>query len=195
VPDPKENAMTITALDVNSALIVVDLQKVMLSLPVVHPLGDIVERAAVLCAAFRGYRLPVILVNADGIAPGRTERDRGSSAFAAGWADLLPELDQQPEDLLVTKRTWGAFGHTGLEQRLKQLEVTQVVIAGIATSIGVESTARQAYALGFNVTLAADAMTDLDAEAHTNSLTRIFPRLGETGGSVDIIDKLARSRA
>jgi nicotinamidase-related amidase len=65
-----------------------------------------------------------------------------------------------------------------------------VVIVGIATSFGVESTARHACELGFNVTLAVDAMTDMNADAHTNSITRIFPRLGETGTAQQIIDLL-----
>ena len=66
-----------------------------------------------------------------------------------------------------------------------------MVIVGVATSMGVESTARQAHELGFNVTLAVDAMTDLDAALHTSSSTKIFPRLGETGSTQDIIDFLA----
>jgi len=70
------------------------------------------------------------------------------------------------------------------------LGVTQVVIAGVATSIGVESTARQAYELGFNVTLAVDAMTDMSLDSHVNSITRIVPRLGETGMTREIIEIL-----
>ena len=72
-------------------------------------------------------------------------------------ADLIPELNRQPGDHAVTKRTWGAFTGTDLDEYLKKLGVTQVVIAGVATSLGVESTARQAHELGFNVTLAVDA--------------------------------------
>jgi nicotinamidase-related amidase len=102
-------------------------------------------------------------------------------------------VNAQPSDLLVTKRTWGAFTNTGLEARLKSLGVTQVVIAGVATSIGVESTARHAYELGFNVTLALDAMTDLSLEAHENSVARIFPRLGETGSTWEIAGLIDRA--
>jgi nicotinamidase-related amidase len=65
-----------------------------------------------------------------------------------------------------------------------------VVIAGIATSIGVESTARSAHTHGYNVTLATDGMTDLDAEAHYNTLERIFPKLGETGTTAEILTLL-----
>ena len=69
-----------------------------------------------LLEAFRGLALPVVLVNADARAPGRTEQGaRGSTSFAAGWADLLPELNRQPQDLVVTKRSWGAFATTDPE--------------------------------------------------------------------------------
>jgi nicotinamidase-related amidase len=103
---------------------------------------------------------------------------------------LVGELNARPEDHRVTKRTWGAFTNTDLEQHLKTFGVTQVVIVGVATSIGVESTARHAYELGFNVALAVDAMTDMSLDAHTNSITRICPRLGETGTTGQIIDVL-----
>ena len=115
--------------------------------------------------------------------------------FPAGWTDLVPELNQQPSDHTVTKRTWGAFTNTSLDGYLKNLGITQVVIAGVATSIGVESTARQAQELGFHVTLAVDAMTDMNPDAHTNSITRIFPRLGETGTTADILALLDTSPA
>jgi nicotinamidase-related amidase len=90
----------------------------------------------------------------------------------------------------VTKWTWGAFASTDLEYRLKVLGVTQVVIVGVATGTGVESTARQAYEQGFNVTLAVDAMTDMRLEAHDHSIAHVFPRLGETGTTREIIDLL-----
>ncbi len=108
------------------------------------------------------------------VARGRTERSHSRAGLPPDWAELVPELNAQPDDLLITKITWGAFTATGLEARLKALGVTQLVIAGVATSIGVESTARQAYELGFNVTLALDAMTDLSLEAHENSVAGYF---------------------
>jgi nicotinamidase-related amidase len=107
---------------------------------------------------------------------------------------LIPELDRQPGDIVVTKRTWGAFANTDLEAQLKSKGVTQVVITGVATGAGVESTARQAYEQGFNVTLAVDAMTDLRSEAHAYCLTNVFPRLGETGTTQEIIDLLVTGR-
>jgi nicotinamidase-related amidase len=127
-------------------------------------------------------------VNVDGRAPGRTEQGpRSNLSLADGWTDLLPELDRQPGDIAVTKRSWGAFATTNLEAQLKARGVTQVVVTGVVTSVGVEATARQAYERGFNVTLALDAMTDLRAESHEYSVRKVFPRIGETGTTQEIL--------
>ena len=182
--------MTTTTLDPKSALIVVDLQKGLVSLAAMHSLNDVVKHAGMLADAFRKHGLPVVLVNVAGGAPGRTEHPRSNRELPAGWTDLIPELNQQPQDHVVTKHTPGAFTNTGLGYHLRSLGVTQVVIAGVATSNGVEVTARQAYELGFNVTLAADAMTDMHADAHIYSITRVFPRIGETGTTQEIINHL-----
>jgi nicotinamidase-related amidase len=146
----------------------------------------------VLINAFRQHRLRVVLVNVAGGAPGRTEQPRRHTTFPEGFTDLLPELNRQPDDIVVTKQTWGAFPSTDLESQLKAKGVTQVVLAGVATGTGVEATARQAYELGFNVTLAVDAMTDTRPESQSYSLSHVFPRLGETGTNQEIIDLLAK---
>jgi len=185
--------VTVTTLDAKTALIVVDLQKGIVSRPIAPPMDGVVKQAVALTEAFRGHGLPVVLVNVAGGAQGRTEQPRGHMQFAEGWTDLIPELNRQPRDHVVTKHTPGAFTNTDLEAHLKALEVTQVVIVGVATSNGVEVTARQAYELGFNVTLATDAMTDGRADAHAWSLTRVFPRIGETGTTRDILDLLEKS--
>jgi nicotinamidase-related amidase len=185
--------MTVTAIDPKTALIVIDLQQGIVSLPTVHPIGDVVKNARALADTFRRNGLPVVLVNVDGGAPGRTEQPPRTTAFPAGWTDLIPELNRQPSDIVVTKRTWGAFASTDLEHRLRALDVTQIVVVGVATGTGVEATARQAYEQGFNVTLAIDAMTDLRPVAHDYSLAHVFPKLGETGTTQEIIDLLDQS--
>jgi nicotinamidase-related amidase len=68
-------------------------------------------------------------------------------------------------------------------------------MTGVATSFGVESTARSAHEHGYHVVLATDAMTDRDPAAHQNSIERIFPRLGETATTAEIIDMLEQSHA
>ena len=185
--------MPVTTLDPKTALVVIDLQKGIVSLAGAEAVAPVIRNSRRLADAFRNRGLAVVLVNVAGGAPGRTEQPRPSQPLPAEWTELLPELDQQQSDILVTKRTWGAFASTDLEQRLKDLGVTQVVVTGVATSIGVESTARQAYEAGFNVTLPVDAMADLRPEAHECSIANIFPRLGETGTTDEIIALLERS--
>lgn len=188
--------MALTTLDPKTALIVVDLQKGIVGLPTAHSTSDVVKRAAELADAFRSHNLPVVLVTVGGGAPGRTEQaPRAGGERPSDWVELVPELKQQPGDHTVLKMTWGAFTNTGLDEHLKNAGETQVVVIGVATSVGVEATARQAYEHGYNVTLAIDAMTDMSADSHEHSLTRVFPRLGESGTTVEIIDLLAATRA
>ena len=187
--------MPVTTLDPKTALIIVDLQKGIVAMPTAHPTTGVIQNSAILADAFRARNLPVVLVNVDAGAPGRTETPPRVRDFPAGWTDIVPELNQHPTDHIVTKRTWGAFTNTGLEQHLKSLGVTQVVVTGVATTAGVESTARQAHEAGFNVTLATDAMTDMNLDAHTSSITRIFPRLGETGTTQEILTLLNTTTA
>ena len=183
--------MPITTLDPRTALLVIDLQKGIVAMTTHHPMAGIVARSVSLIEAFRQRALPVVLVNVDGAPPGRTEASLGLGDLPPDWADLVPELDPQPGDILITKRARGAFAKTALEATLRDLSVTQVVIVGVATGSGVESTARQAFDLGFNVTIAVDAITDRSVEIHEHAVRWIFPRLGETGATVDILALLA----
>lgn len=186
--------MPLTTIDAKPALVLIDLQKGIVARPLVHPVGEIVQRAVRLATAFRRHGLPVVLVNVAGVAPGRTDAGHPSSPFPPDWSELVAELQPQPSDHLVTKRQWGAFHATSLDAFLREKGVTQIVLAGISTSIGVETTARSAYEHGYNVVLATDAMTDTDADAHHNSVARIFPRLGETAATDDILAMLEKMR-
>ena len=187
--------MPVTTLDPATALVVIDLQKGIAAYPTVTPLADVVGRAADLARAFREQGLIVVLVNVAGGAPGRTEQARRTGELPPEALQLLPELGEAPGDVLITKRSWGAFTGTRLEEELRRRSVTQIVLAGVSTSAGVDTTAREAFGLGFNVTLAVDAMTDMTAEAHASCVERIFPRLGETGTIAEIIALLDRAGA
>jgi nicotinamidase-related amidase len=143
--------------------------------------NPVVKNTQILAAAFRDRGLPVVLVTADGLAPGRTEQPIVLGELPPRFADVVSELGPEAGDILITKQTWGVFARSDLEARLKALGITQVVVTGVATSHGVESTARAAYEAGFNVALAIDAMADPDVEMHDQSIRHVFPRLGETG--------------
>jgi nicotinamidase-related amidase len=184
--------MPITTLDPKTALIVVDLQSGIITMPLAHPVAGIVERSTALLQAFRSRGFPVVLVNVAGSPPGRTDTGgSGDRTFPEGWTDLIPELDRQPDDIIVTKHARSAFTGTGLAERIQGLGATQVVITGIATSSGVESTARDAHEQGFHVTLPVDAMTDSALSRHEHSVAQIFPRIAETGPTQDAVDILA----
>ena len=188
--------MSVTLIDPVTALIVVDLQKGFADHPFFPPLSGVIARTRELLHAFRAAGMPVVLVNVAGRAPGRTEQGaRSNMRFAEGWTDLLPELDRQPEDIAVTKRNWGAFGTTELQHLMQERGVTQVVVCGVATSGGVEATARQAYELGFNVTLPLDAVADIREESHNYVVGNVFPRVGETGSSKEVIATLNGKKA
>jgi nicotinamidase-related amidase len=171
--------MPATTFDPITALIVIDMQKGIVALPTAHPMPQVTDRVARLARGFRERRLPVVLVNVAGGAPGRAEANHQFNP-PTDWTELIPELERHPDDHTVTKLQWGAFHGTSLDHFLRRRGATQVALAGISTSIGVESTARSAHDLGYHVTLVVDAMTDLDADAHRHSVEKIFPRLGET---------------
>ncbi|MFJ8948800.1 hydrolase [Streptomyces sp. NPDC102384] len=193
--------MSLTTLDPKTALVVVDLQKGLMGVSgAPYAVSDVVDRSARLADAFRGAGLPVVLVrvslSADGsdATPGRTETPSSGRAMPEGWDEITDALAGHPEDITVTKRNWSAFYGTDLDLHLRRRGITQVVLTGVATSIGVESTARAAHEHGYHVTLATDAMTDLAPEAHRGSVERIFPRLGETGTTDEVLKLLASTR-
>jgi nicotinamidase-related amidase len=181
--------MPISQIDPVPALIVIDMQKGIVALPTVHPISGIIDNVAKLAQGFRARMLPVILVNVTGRAPGRVEATFNFSP-PPDWAELIPELDRQPDDYTVTKVNIGAFYGTALEMILRRRGVTQVVITGVATGSGVEATARQAYDQGYNVVLVTDAMTDLDPDMHKHAVERVFPRIGERVTTEEILEIL-----
>jgi nicotinamidase-related amidase len=183
--------MPVTQLDTTAALVLIDLQKGIVGMQTVHPAGEIIGNAAKLARAFRERGLPVVLVNVAGRAPGRTQVTFNFSP-PPDWAELVPELDRQPSDFTVTKMQIGAFTGTALDQILRRRGVTQVFLGGISTSAGVEATARNAYDHGYNVVCVVDAVTDRDADAHRHSVENIFPRIGETDTTANVLSLLGK---
>jgi nicotinamidase-related amidase len=182
--------MPITTLDPVAALIVIDLQKGITAMLPADAATQIVARSAALADAFRKRGLPVVLVNVVAVPAGRTDMGPRNFNFPPDWTELVPELNQQPEDFLVSKQAPGAFIGTKLHEYLQERGVTQVFIIGIATSNGVEATARSARDHGYNVVLITDAMADRDTEAHRYSVENIFPKIAETGSAEALLTLL-----
>src|SRR5258707_4829570 len=112
--------MSLTKLDTHAALIVIDLQKGITALPTVHPMKEIIGHTAALAGAFRERGLPVVLVNVTAAAPGRTDVGPRNLSFPPDWTELVPELEQQSGDYLISKQRVGAFIGTQLDEILRR---------------------------------------------------------------------------
>ena len=182
--------MPLTQLDARPALVVIDLQKGIISQVMVPPAQDILAKAVRLTVAFRAKGLPVVLVNVAGRSPSRTE-NKGGFAPTGDWHTLAPELDVRPTDILVTKLNVGAFYGTGLDRELRRLGVTQIFLCGISTSSGVEGTARNAYDRGYNVVSITDAMTETNPEAHEHAVRVQLPKISEITSTDEVLARLS----
>lgn len=106
-------------------------------------------------------------------------KSNSSDRFIICREDENPDVLAQPGDIMVPKKHWGAFVDTDLEQQLRDRGVRDVVVAGVAAGFGVESTARQASELGFNVIITADAMSDMNAAVHERAVEMVFPAMAQ----------------
>ncbi len=168
----------------STAVVIIDLQRGIASRQTApHSAANVVERAAALADRFRRAGSMIVLVRVDlanivrpnADSPMRNPNDPPPPASAS---ELVDELGQQPGDLVITKRYWDAFVGTDLEQRLRDRQIRTILLGGIATNFGVESTARTAAALGFDVVVVEDATSSMSEEAHRFAIANIFPRLG-----------------
>ena len=164
-----------------TALVLIDLQNGILGRKLA-PISadDLVARGQTLAAKFRAARAPVVLVNAapklDGPERQVDEPFALPRVLPAGFADLAPGL-AEPGDILITKSTWGAFFRTDLDAELKSRGIRTIVLGGVATHIGVEATARQAWELDYELVIARDVTTSLAVEPHEGTMRYIFPRI------------------
>jgi nicotinamidase-related amidase len=179
-----------------TGLVVIDLQKGITSMEAKpYDTKTVISNAVKLAEAFRENRMPVFLVRvtfssgtalkpiADLVMPSRGE-------VPSDWAEIVPELGPAPSDVVITKRQWGAFYGTDLDLRLRRGGLDTIVLAGIATTYGVESTARFAYEYGYQQVFAEDAMSDRSTEAHNNSIEFVLKRIGKVRKTVDILEAL-----
>jgi len=183
-----------------TGLVVIDLQKGITSMQTKpYEAMAVISNATKLAEAFRESKMPVFLVHvefskgtalqpiADQLMPSRGE-------VPPDWADIVPELGPKAGDVVITKRQWGAFYGTDLDLRLRRGGLDTIVLAGIATTYGVESTARFAYEYGYQQVFAEDAMSDRSAEAHQSSIEFVLKRIGRVRKTADILGALKKER-
>jgi nicotinamidase-related amidase len=189
--------VTSIQLDAAVALIAVDLQHVTVSMPSASDMSSVVMKATQLAAAFRKHGRLVVLTQADLNDPptGRTAVSDGHRPTAsAAELELIPELDRAAGDVVISKRGWSAFAGTGLDDLLRERQITQVVLVGLATNYGIESTARHAYDLGYNVIIVSDAINNPNVEGHEHAMTRVLPALAQVIPTDAVIALLASSQ-
>lgn len=165
-----------------TALVLIDLEEGIVSRDATpYPAADVVARCKDLAARFRGAGAPVVLVHVAISAENQPSRAVDQPMFPAdgtpdGFERFVPDL-QQPGDLVVLKRHWGAFTGTDLDLQLRRRGIRTVAIAGIATNFGVESTARSAWELSYDVVIVEDACTSLGEGLHRFAIDHILPRI------------------
>jgi nicotinamidase-related amidase len=196
--------MSETSIDRSTtALVVIDLQKGVLSMPAEPHTGqEVVGNAARLARTFRKHQMPVFLVHVtpsadmkDRLSPvADSETWRGSPA-TADWSEIIPELEPQRGDFIITKRQWGAFYGTELDLQLRRRRIDTIVLCGISTAYGVESTARFAYEYGYQQIFVEDAMSARTREEHDHAVRVIFPRIGRVRKTEEVLKALGTTDA
>lgn len=181
----------------STALVLVDLQNGVLRLPVEpHGAGEVVRNCARLASAMRECSGLVVLVRTafspDGGDALRVHVDQEGHPTASPTTDYAElALDVRgPGDVIVTKKQWGAFYGTDLDLQLRRRQIVTVVLAGVGTCTGVESTARSAYERGYHVVCVEDAMSALTSDDHDFAFARIFPRIGRAASTDDVLSAL-----
>ncbi|HEY1253971.1 MAG TPA: hydrolase, partial [Terracidiphilus sp.] len=184
-----------------TAIVVIDLQKGIAGMPGGAPYAKhaVIANTSRLLDAARAAGAQPVLVHVGGAPDGadrvQTKVDQSWSrpgGLPPDWSEFIPELNQQPGDIDVLKRQWGAFYGTDLDLHLRRRNLSTIILCGIATEFGVESTARDAHERNYELIFAEDAMTGQSAESHQNSTTRIFPRLGRVRSTEAILAALKR---
>jgi nicotinamidase-related amidase len=166
----------------STSLVLIDLQRGVLARSTApHAAAEVYRRSMLLAQRFRDAGALVVRVRvsfsadlADALRP-PVDEPTHYAALPAGW-DEFPE-PLPPKDLVITKHQWGAFYGTELDLQLRRRGVRCMVLGGIATNIGVESTARDAAEHGYELVVAEDLCSGLSAEMHAFSFKHILPRL------------------
>lgn len=191
--------MNIVSIDKSrTALVVIDLQKGIVKRETApYPPDAVVKNASALAEAFRKNGMPVFLVRVTPSPDGKdalhpiVDTTWPMQTRPPDWADIIPEMGPKQGDFVITKHQWGAFYGTDLDLQFRRRGITTMVLCGIATNFGVESTARFAFEYGYNQIFAEDAMSALSADEHTFAITRIFPRIGLVRKTNDILNVLS----
>jgi nicotinamidase-related amidase len=178
-----------------TALVLIDLEHGIVGRELAPYSGkEVVEKARKLADAVRAKGGTVVfvhvLLNETLRLPADSPMQQGSGPIPAEASEIVPEAGVQNGDVIIAKRQWGAFYGTNLEQALDRKGIETIIMAGIATNMGVESTARAAYDAGFALIFAEDAMSTMSKEWHEFPIKNLFPRMGRVRSVAEILEGL-----
>jgi nicotinamidase-related amidase len=181
-----------------TALVLIDLQNGIMAVPNpgTHSCADVMKNASRLAEAFRAKGGTVVYIRVDmnnvlKLPVDSPMRDPNAPPPPPIASELAPHAGYQAGDLLITKRHWGAFAGTTLEQELRARGIETIVLGGVSTNAGVESTARQGTGLGFAFVIVEDACTSsLGADAHRFAIEKILPRLARVRTTEEVLAAL-----
>jgi len=139
----------------STALLVIDVQQAMCAGEyAAFEIDRVIERINTLGTKARAAGAPVIFV--------QHEEDDGPLRFgSAGW-QLPAALETSAGDLRVRKTTPDSFHRTDLQPLLQERGITRLIACGLQTEFCVDTTARRALALGYEVDLVADGHSTMD---------------------------------
>lgn len=162
----------------SSGLLLVDLQTITLSNARTLPANELLANVGELLAHYRAAKLPVWHAASTGMPVGRTAHSSGGRTWPVEATAFAESVTPREGEHVVSRAAWSAFAGTDLAASLRARGIEELIIVGLATSFGIESTARDAYDLGFSVVIPRDAVSGPDPEAHNWTLTRVIPLLG-----------------
>jgi nicotinamidase-related amidase len=190
--------MTFALTRSSTALVVIDPQQWTLGMPLApHDAGKVTGNIARLIAALRPEGF--VMLTRAAFSPGYADQlrmpvDLPMTLPEGGLPEAAlafhPAVEQAGYDLAITKRQWSAFYGTELDLQLRRRGVTTVVLAGVMTNFGVESTARDAWQHNYAVVVAEDACSSL-GELHASSVANILPRIARVRSTEQVIGALA----
>lgn len=135
------------------------------------------------------------LANAVGIL----DKIKESGAFKAGTAgaDTVPELLAYGDRItyVTGKVGFNAFSNTTLDAGLRQRGITDVLVAGMITSLCIDSTGRAAYERGYAVTVLSDCTSARTPAEQEFFCSTIFPLYGKAARSTDVLASLTPAAA
>jgi len=172
-----------------TALLLIDLQEYFRG--IINPILDNIVR---LISVTREKNIPLVFTQ-----HGHNPRS-GHGMLGQWWTDLIiegsadarliPELEVRKEDHIILKNTYSAFHETGLEEKLRSLKVTDLVIGGVMTNLCCETTARDAFIRNFRVFFLADGTSTISEEFHLSTLKNLGYGFATLLGCDQYIDSL-----